>query len=89
MAIKYFSMRLNLQQGIVHINEPNCCNGIVAIYDEHKRKIIVRFEYKNDVNAIVAAISDLTDIPTFDWEIDFVDGFRIDTWNGKLYPENN
>ena len=77
---------LNLQQGLVHYNEPHSVNTVIAIFDRHQEKVVIRPEYKSETIDIVILVGAYTGIPRQNLKVTYNDGFRVDTWDNELYP---
>lgn len=77
--MKLYKLELNLQQGLIHTGEQNTCNAVCAIYDRHRKKLIIRPEFKDFENDIIA----FSELGT-GYRIRYGDAFNVDTWDEKI-----
>lgn len=79
---KLFYVPVNLQEAIIHTNEPNNTGSIVAILWLSRKAICIRKgmqSYQDDIVKLVKQNQ-----PEIDFKVLYGDSFRIDTWDNVM-----
>ena len=77
---KFEVIPLNLQQGMIRATGlgDNVLNQVAAIYSYHLNLLMVRVDWRDELEAI------RTVCPVENFTTQFADSFHVDTWDGRL-----
>lgn len=78
MEEKLIKIEVNLQQSIIWTGRENVVNSIIAITHKHRSLVVIRVEYRDLQEQILA----LCGIPTP--VVKYADSIRVDTWDNGI-----
>lgn len=86
MEEKFYVLPLNLSQLLVHTGKEDVCNTVAAVYSRNKSLLVVRPEYRGDLQLIAGAVAEAISYPGEDVlkNTIFGDAFHVDTWDSKI-----
>lgn len=76
-----YHVPLNLEEGLIHTGREKVSNTVCAIYHKHKNILIVRPEYRYQIDSIVAKADEILGRRP---EVRYGDCFQVDTWDKKI-----